>query len=295
MNTMGKILVLLNLVLAVLTGGFLLIDYAARTNWNEEAERRKGLAKVSEADALALKEIAVKALAEKKRANEDLDRLLSTSKDIENRLKHQLQNVLAELEQVKEERNKAILNAKAAQEEAARRQEEVVILGKVIKDRQATIAKLQEEMNLVRTELLSQKEKARVFQGRAEAALAQLRAALIKIHDLETGGSGGTMVVDQRQKQSPNYQNPPQADVKGSIMKVVADDPRLVQISIGSDHGVKKDNTLEVYRLKPRAEYLGRLLVVEVHHHNSIARLIRTPGERPPVLRAGDEVASKIQ
>src|SRR3989442_3323356 len=36
MNVVGKILVVLNLLFALVVGGFLLIDYGIRTNWKKE-------------------------------------------------------------------------------------------------------------------------------------------------------------------------------------------------------------------------------------------------------------------
>ena len=39
MNTIGKILVVLNLVFALLVGGFLVIDFATRSNWKKEYEK----------------------------------------------------------------------------------------------------------------------------------------------------------------------------------------------------------------------------------------------------------------
>jgi len=296
MNTMGKILVLLNLVFALLTGGFLLMAYTGRTDWQEEAKNREGIAKVSVADAEGYVKTARQAIENERKARSDLDKYLIESKDTENRLHRQVQEALGALEQSKKQLNQATLNAKASQEESARRHQEVKMLGKVLQEREATIAELQKESSTYRQELLAAKERATVAVARASAALEQVRSLTKKIHEMQTeGGSGGVMVSDAKLKQSPNYENPPQADVKGSIRKVTPEDPRLVEISIGSDHGVRKDNTLEVYRLRPKAEYLGRLLVVDVHHHSAIGQMIRTPGARPPVLRVGDEVASRIQ
>src|SRR4051794_25361171 len=41
MNTIGKILVILNLVFAVVVAGFLVIDFATRTNWKNAYEAMK--------------------------------------------------------------------------------------------------------------------------------------------------------------------------------------------------------------------------------------------------------------
>ena len=59
--------------------------------------------------------------------------------------------------------------------------------------------------------------------------------------------------------------------------------------------GLKENNTLEVYRTRPRVEYLGRLVLRDVYHHTAVGRLMRVPGTPPPRLQVGDAVASKIQ
>src|SRR4051812_17439051 len=41
MNTIGKILVILNFIFALVVGGFLVIDFATRTNWKGEYDKLK--------------------------------------------------------------------------------------------------------------------------------------------------------------------------------------------------------------------------------------------------------------
>src|SRR5262249_32169389 len=69
------------------------------------------------------------------------------------------------------------------------------------------------------------------------------------------------------QSRAPD-RNPPAVYVKGTIERVDARDG-LLEVSIGGDNGLKKDHTLEVFRLSPKAEYLGTLRLVEVYHHKA--------------------------
>ena len=50
----------------------------------------------------------------------------------------------------------------------------------------------------------------------------------------------------------------------------------FVRISIGSDDGIQRGHTLEVYRLAPPT-YLGRLLIVDVTPHNSVGKACGAP------------------
>jgi len=84
--------------------------------------------------------------------------------------------------------------------------------------------------------------------------------------------------------------------VKGVIEEVDKADKKLVKISIGSDAGVRKDHTLEVFRTSPKAEYLGRILIVDADFRFAIGRLMPQPGVTGAVtLMPGDEVAGKLR
>src|SRR5690349_10280180 len=76
MNTIGKTLVILNLVFAVVTGGLLAIDFTYRNNWREEAEHRTRVAKVAVANGEAAVAQLKTAVAEKRKLQADLDRLM---------------------------------------------------------------------------------------------------------------------------------------------------------------------------------------------------------------------------
>ncbi len=64
----------------------------------------------------------------------------------------------------------------------------------------------------------------------------------------------------------------------------------LVVISLGSDAGIAKGATLDVYRLDP-ATYLGQLQIIEVRDRESVGKPV---GKPPKPLQAGDHVTSKI-
>ena len=86
----------------------------------------------------------------------------------------------------------------------------------------------------------------------------------------------------------------PKAAIEGRITRVDTTDPMLVQVSIGSDHGLTVDNTLDVYRENP-AIYLGRLRIVDTYHHSAIGRLIPSSAARTRTpVQVGDVVSSKL-
>jgi RNA polymerase sigma factor (sigma-70 family) len=121
------------------------------------------------------------------------------------------------------------------------------------------------------------------------------REPAVRIWDVNTGkllrvepktpeGGGGA---------KPNPQpNPSPMQSEGKIEKIHADDPSLVQISLGSDQGLKKNDALEVYRLDPPT-YLGQIRIVDVTPQQAVGRVERSRANVPP-LRVGDRVTTSL-
>jgi hypothetical protein len=92
-------------------------------------------------------------------------------------------------------------------------------------------------------------------------------------------------------KDPPDEKSSAPSNIDGAIK---ATDPQsgLVTLSIGSDAGLRKGQTLEVYRLKPQPTYLGPIQIIDVHPTEAVAR--RT-GEPVGAIEVGDRVTSTIR
>jgi hypothetical protein len=90
---------------------------------------------------------------------------------------------------------------------------------------------------------------------------------------------------------TPLGRNPPPKDVEGIVLDVDRDSG-LLKLSLGSDSGLAKGNTLEVFRLKPAAKYLGTVVVVEVRPREAVAKPLKPP--KGDSFQKGDQVASRI-
>lgn len=75
---------------------------------------------------------------------------------------------------------------------------------------------------------------------------------------------------------------------QGKITRV-DDGGQLVLLDIGSDHGLKKGQTLEVYREQAEPEYLGRLTIVDIETTRAVGRLLSGASKK---IKAGDGVGS---
>jgi hypothetical protein len=85
-------------------------------------------------------------------------------------------------------------------------------------------------------------------------------------------------------------QVPPPSDVQGTVSAVRGD---YISINKGSDQGLAKGHTLEVYRMSPKAEWVGRMRLVEVNNHEAVGIII-VPANRKVTVNKGDLVGSSI-
>jgi RNA polymerase sigma factor (sigma-70 family) len=77
---------------------------------------------------------------------------------------------------------------------------------------------------------------------------------------------------------------------KGVVQEVSPEG--LVRLNIGSDAGIQKGKTLEVYRLNPPT-YLGRLLILDLTPHSSVGKVVRSVPDKP--IKPNDRVTPSLQ
>jgi RNA polymerase sigma factor (sigma-70 family) len=89
----------------------------------------------------------------------------------------------------------------------------------------------------------------------------------------------------------PNRPKPdvPSVPVQGVVKEV---SPDRILISIDADAGVQVGQILEVYRLKPKAMYLGQVKVIDVADHFHVAKPVDADMKIP--IRVNDLVTSKV-
>lgn len=85
----------------------------------------------------------------------------------------------------------------------------------------------------------------------------------------------------------------PTDQVRGKITRIDAADSTLVEVNLGKDAGLEKHNTLEVFRVDPHPEYVGRLRIFEVYSQRAVCRLVSTNPLKRLALKVGDQVNSQ--
>ncbi|MBM4097547.1 MAG: hypothetical protein FJ261_12310 [Planctomycetes bacterium] len=182
------------------------------------------------------------------------------------------------------EKNSETNSKTIAEKDSATRSSE---LEKVRADLEDAIKSRQEMFN-ERTKMFEEKTQA-VIQltalknrtGDMERELKRLTLENKKLKETGTIEKAPTGIAGKR--------NPPTAPLEGKVLR--ADASGLVQVSIGSDFGLERGHTLELFRLNP-AKYIGIVKIIEVNAKDAVAQPVGTLNDRP---MAGDSVASQIK
>ncbi len=279
MNIMGKILVILNLVAALVVCFLLAADFATRSNWkkfNDGLKRemdigaRNGTVMVKTAEDLdkQVKQLRDALESEKQaRSNDKVD------------LVNQVKLAKAMADEEAQKAKEADLSSQKLLGEVTRTKEEVKVLNKVVEDRQKKIVEMEKIHKELRDFSLAKEKESQDDRARNENLKDENLKLRLLTAELQAPQKGGKLSA-------------PPVNVKGVIEKVDLQ-AGLVQISLGSDEGLKKNHVLQVRRLKPRPEYLGSIQIVDVEFHKAVGRWMspRPEGKR---LRPGDQVVSSL-
>lgn len=177
---------------------------------------------------------------------------------------------------------------KAAQDEVEKRRQENVALYQNIKQKELAINDLQAKaINSENTKVQAQVAAA-TYLARLQTMERQLQDTTRELEKFMEEGT--TRVAKAGAEVQMTSQNPPPDDVKGTVTSVTPDG--LVAISIGSDAGLLKGHTLEVFRKEPKPLYLGQIKIVEVGPHEAVGKILSK--EFRNRIQAKDEVASHI-
>jgi len=295
MNTVGKILVILNFLFAVVVGAFLVVDFAVRTNWRQAHDKIAAEYAVLSTDREAFITEGSSQRTNVKTLMMDYEKVKSDMKDAETQFTVQIDNLKERLTAEQDEAKKLDLVLKKTIADSERLKTSEVALKDIIKDREKAVLDLQELVKSFRTQAASNELAANQLNERNQQLQEELTRANQLIARLKDAGAGGGGNLAQIVPNATAVVNPPVTMVKGKVERVDAKDSSLVLISVGTDHGVNNGNTMEVFRTQPQAKYLGMVRIVDASPRESVGRLVVPPGAARPQLQAGDNVWSKLR
>jgi hypothetical protein len=285
MTVLGKILVGLNFLFSLVAASLFVFSYAARTNWHTSYDNLKGQYDVASASADLYAKEAGKARAdcdEKVRlSNEQLAAKTAELKVQKDAAEETQRNLAATAENLKQ------ANATIA----SNTQQKNLLQSDNKRLEAAVIAKDTEIKNnlVVMNDLKKDKVNADIardgYKEMSEGLEKRVRELEEFVRKAKASGvvpAGGTVVSAA--------DNPPPEDIQGFV-KRDADPTGLVLISLGSDAGILKGHTLEVFRLAPQGKYLGRIKIIEVRPYESVGQIM---GKATGPILKDDRVASKL-
>jgi hypothetical protein len=290
MNVMGKILVILNLVFAVIVGGFLVVDFATRKNWADAYKKLQDELAVARANM----DVTPQTFSNLDTKNKKLTQELQTARQ---EVTDRLDEINAKEKAHKFALDAADLRAKDAdlakekllgENERLQKESQTHLL--VIKARDQEIINQQALIVKYRNSAVTEESARKAQEARLEQALtriSELTNALAK-----ASAPGGAAAAGEG-KVVYGKANPPPVFVEGQIDSIHTEDRELVQINVGSDKGLAKNQTLEVFRVESKL-YLGLIRIVSVQPHNAVGRLERVSTANRTPLKVGDTVATSL-
>lgn len=286
MTIFGKILVFINLIFSLVVGALVVVVYITRTNYAAEYDKLTKRYEVSQYNAQQAQAARTKAEADRENYIKEAEGRLKANEALLRTKVDDLDRLRGQVNEDRQKNEKFDAALKAAQLEVARRQEDVVKMRDTLKTEMDKNIALVKDNN-------QQKDTATASQLQAAALLDRNQQLEGQVQDLardnariKSNIAGGTIAPARSAK------NPPVENVEGLIK--TTDSTGLVKISIGSDAGLARGNTLEVFRLASipsQSKYLGTIRILEVSATEAVAQ---PAGRIIAPLQPGDRVASRI-
>jgi len=283
MNLLAKILTGLILILSIFFLGMAIAVYATHRNWDELVNNQTPTGR----KPLGLKHQLSNAQGEGQRLSAQLEAshtklaieraarktALARLESERQQIQDQLRQSAAVNVQLVEQASNATTTLQTAQENLARLKDEVERLREEIRVAQ-TNRDAQFEHVVRKTDLYNQ----------AQSQLAGLQARVDQLTE-RIGRQAAVLDKNDLTEFDPVIDIAPRLD--GIVLDV--SDSNLVEISVGSDDGLRKGHELEISR---GDKYLGRIVIVDAFPKRAVAEII--PELRQGRIRRGDRVFTKV-
>ncbi len=274
MNLLGKIFVVLVFVMSLVFMSFAVAVYGTHKNWKDEAAKQQEL--VQNARNLLTAE------TEKR---EQLEAELEKEQDAKRQALAKLETERDELARQRDEL------AKQRDDLAAKDKAAVAALDSA----QQNLAKLTAEVDTLRTDVRTAQETRdqhfRQVVGltdqmhQVQGELRRLEERRVQLAE-EIADSRTVLRAHGLTKDTPVDGIPPQ--LHGRVLAVNRDN--LIEVSLGSDDGLRVGHTLEVYR---DTKYLGRVEVLSTSSDRAAAKILTN--FRKGAIQKGDDVATRFK
>lgn len=280
MTFTGKILVCLNLILSLLFMAFAAAVYTTRVDLRGEIN------KLNSAVAKANQDVN-NANTEKAAVEKELENERNKLKQVEAEnarqvasLREQVQQLRGNMNSSQQESTGYAAELRNATRELQQRRDEVENLrklhDKVLKDNTELVrekTRLSDELTQTKSNFAQLLERNNQLVDR----IRRLEGWAVKVR--------GARPTEDELVDAENVTPPP--DAEGVVVKI---EGNLVEISIGEDDGVRKNQVFEVYRMKPRPEYIGQIRIVSTEATTAVGRTLNLTRQ----IQVDDRVGPRI-
>jgi len=288
MTAVGKILVFINLVFSLIVAALVVTVYMAQTRWAAELKKSDDTNKVLVASNRAFEEQlgqVQKAAADEVATTKAAQKKAEDERDFQAGMVKERDGQLLQL-RTRGTAGDALTTA--SQVEATRRQADTEKLRETLKKETDENARLVNDSNKMRDRAVAAEIQFKAVTERADRMEKEMQR-LAKENSVLKANLGGSAVA----RRGAGQRNPPPENVEGLIKSY---DPAsgLMTITIGTDAGVNKGNTMEVFRIASvasQSKYLGTIRIVEAGHNYAVGQPV---GRMLAPPQAGDKVASRI-
>lgn len=280
MNLLGKILTGLICVMSILFLAFALAVYATHREWDELVNNPPGSTPVG------LKTQLANALEEGNQLKEDLDE--SLNKLAIERASRTM--ALARLESERQRLQQDLVEREMANQQLTEQARQATA---TLQTAQANLAALKEEVDKLRNDIrVAQEDRDAQFDEVVlktdlyNQAQSNIKALQARVEQLTERIGRQASVLDKNNLNEFD----PIIDISPRVEAVVVDvsDGKLVEISVGSDDGLRKGHEFEISR---GDKYLGRIVIVDAFPKRAVGEII--PELRQGRIRRGDRVFTK--
>jgi hypothetical protein len=282
MTFVGKILVFVIMICALLFLGVSTVVFTTATNWKEATAKEQKKVQdlqTKNQNATAAVDAAKKDLAAAKdshdKAQKELDGRIAALEAESKRLNDEMTQARGALETAQQ-------NAKSSLDEANHLRTEIGLL----REQKSAVEKQANEYKIRQTELNDQIRILTRERDVAKKNNEDLRDRVARFSTLLRSKG-----LSDDISQVKGLESPP--TVRGEILRVDAQNKR-VEISIGSDDGLVPGHELNLYRVKPRPEYLGKIKILSTDPDQAVGQVIGNTvnGKK---IQEGDIVSSTLR
>jgi hypothetical protein len=283
MTFVGKILVIVITVLSLFFLALSTVVFSTATNWKDEASKLSTRAREFEqkvSSAKAELETAKKSFESAQAAHEaEVKNLMTqvTDKETTNaRLQDEITKQRAEVARAQE-------NMRSSQLDAEQRTKETLVLREELRKVQVQA----NEYKLRQTEL---NDRIRILERDLDVAVKTNKDLRDRLSILQGALSKAGLSADAATYKAISV--PP--EVEGIVRRVNALNNQ-VEISIGSDDGLVVGHELNLFRVAPTPEYLGKIRIISVDPDQAVGSVVGGKTLQGKKILEGDIVATQIR